>query len=273
MGKKKFDLHTHSHFSLDSETPLEDMIEAAIEVGITDYAITDHVDYDYDSEAELTNWEVDEAEYDKAITRFQEKYKDKIRIYKGIEFGVQPHLAARMDEFVNRNNFDFVIASQHTVDSTDLYETRYFDAYSDLEAVRHYYEMYHTCAKMSDAYSVLGHLDLYIRYKKTLADIDMVKYIDYIDSIFDVVIAKGKGIEINAGGFKYKLGDNNPSQEILKRYREKGGEIITLGSDAHTPNYIGLMHDENIEMLKALNFKYVCTFEKMKPIFHALKDL
>ena len=43
----------------------------------------------------------------------------------------------------------------------------------------------------------------------------------------------GKGIELNTGGFKYGLGHPNPCEDIIKRYKELGGEIITLGSDAH----------------------------------------
>jgi len=178
-----------------------------------------------------------------------------------------------MDAFLKRNNLDFVIASQHTVDSIDLYNGSYFEPYTDLEAIRHYYEMYDACARMSDAYSVLGHLDLYMRYKKSLRTIEVSQVIDQIDSIFDYIIPNGKGIEVNAGGHKYKLGDNNPSIDILKRYREKGGEIITLGSDAHTTNYVGLMHDENVKLLDALGYKYICTFENMKPIFHSIKEM
>ena len=273
MKKKKFDFHIHSHYSGDSETPLEEMIKAGIALGITDIAITDHVDYDYDPTAEIIFWEIDEKAYDHEINILKEKYKSQINILKGIEFGVQPHLGKKMDDFLMRNKPDFIIASQHTVDTIDLYNGAYFKPYTDLEAVRHYYEMYEACAKMSDGYSVLGHLDLYIRYKKSLKAFDVSQVMDQIDCIFDYIIPRGKGIEVNAGGHKYKLGDNNPSIDILKRYREKGGEIITLGSDAHTTNYVGLMHDENVKLLDALGYKYICTFEKMKPIFHSIKEM
>jgi histidinol-phosphatase (PHP family) len=266
------DFHVHSDFSSDSETPLETMVTAAIASGITDLAITDHVDYDYDLTADITSWEIDEAAYDNAIETFSTQYGASIKLYKGIEFGVQPHLTERMEAFIGRNAFDFVIASQHTVDGIDLYNGAYFNQYTDTESIRHYYEMYDKCARMTDAYSVLGHLDLYLRYKKDLTALGVHPFMDIIDAIFDHIIYQGKGIEINAGGHKYKLGDNNPSKTILKRYREKGGEIVTLGSDAHTPNYLGLMHDANIALLEEVGFKYVCTFEKMKPVFHSLKD-
>ncbi|MBS7526055.1 histidinol-phosphatase HisJ family protein [Fusibacter paucivorans] len=272
MQKKKIDFHVHSDFSSDSETPLENMVMTAVESGITDLAITDHVDYDYDLTADITSWEIDEAAYDEAIQQFKEQYRGTLNLYKGIEFGVQPHLAERMETFISRGNFDFVIASQHTVDGIDLYNGAYFNQYSALESIRHYYEMYDQCAKMTNAYSVLGHLDLYLRYKKDLKTVSVIQFMDIIDSIFDHIIYQGKGIEVNAGGHKYKLGDNNPTIDILRRYREKGGEVITLGSDAHTPNYLGLMHDENIALLDGLGFKYICSFEKMKPVFHSLNE-
>ena len=268
--KRKFDFHVHTNFSGDSETPLVDMVNAAMSIGITDLAITDHVDFDYDSTADIVFWEIDEQKYHQDIMRIKENFENKIKIYKGIEFGVQPHLGLRMNEYVTRNDFDFVIASLHTVDGIDLYNGAYFNQYTDLESIRHYYETYLECAKMSNAYAVLGHLDLYLRYKRDLSKIDVSKTMDILDEIFKHVIQNGKGIEVNAGGHKYKLGDNNPAIPILKRYRELGGEIITLGSDAHTTNYVGLMHDENLALLESLGYKYISTFEKLKPVFHKI---
>lgn len=268
--KQKIDFHVHTDFSGDAEIPLEEMVKEAIKTGITDLAITDHVDFDYDPTADIVFWEIDVKDYHEKIMRVKETYKDQIKIYKGIEFGVQPHLAERMNAFVDANAFDYVIGSLHTVDGIDLYNGAYFEPYSDLEAIRHYYEDYYKCATMTDRYSCLGHLDLFLRYKKSLASMDVNSTLDIVDEIYKHLIHNGKGIEVNAGGHKYKLGDNNPAIPLLKRYRELGGEIITLGSDAHTPNYIGLMHDENWELLKSLGFKYICTFDQMKPVFHKL---
>ena len=97
---------------------------------------------------------------------------------------------------------------------------------------------------------------------------DKVKPI--ISEILKHIISKGKGIEINTSSFRYKLDDLTPSKDILKLYKELGGTIITIGSDAHKAEHVGYKILEVREELKKLGFKQFCTFEKMKPIFHDL---
>lgn len=63
----------------------------------------------------------------------------------------------------------------------------------------------------------------------------------------------------------------HPHPEILKLYKELGGEIITIGSDAHVPKYIGYDFETYArDILTATGFHYYCTFEQMKPVFHKL---
>ena len=94
-------------------------------------------------------------------------------------------------------------------------------------------------------------------------------YPDIIDELLKTAIHKGIGIEINTAGLKHKLGFPHPHPDILKRYRELGGEIITIGSDAHTASRVGQYSFDACEILKDI-FGYVCTFEGRKPIFHKL---
>ena len=84
------------------------------------------------------------------------------------------------------------------------------------------------------------------------------------------VIKDGKGIEINTSSHRYGLADTTPSHEILKLYKELGGEIITIGSDSHKPEHLGAYIDESKELLRELGYTQYCTFDKMKPIFHKL---
>ena len=91
-----------------------------------------------------------------------------------------------------------------------------------------------------------------------------------MEEILRLVIAKGKGIEVNTSCYRYKLPDLTPSRDILRLYRKLGGEIITIGSDAHTIPWIGWETKGTQEELKKLGFESVYTFEKMKPIRHSL---
>ena len=96
------------------------------------------------------------------------------------------------------------------------------------------------------------------------------KYKDVIDEILRQLIAHGKGIELNMAGFKYGLGHPNPTEEILHRYRELGGEIITIGADAHTPDKIGYAFDKAADVLRECGFSYYAVFKNRRPVFHKL---
>ena len=118
-------------------------------------------------------------------------------------------------------------------------------------------------------YSVLGHMDLITRYDKAgVYPFEKLKPI--LTKILKIVIADEKGIEINTSSHRYGLKDLTPSRDILKLYKELGGKIITIGSDSHKPEHLGAFVDETKEELKLLGFEYICTFDKMKPVYHKL---
>ena len=91
-------------------------------------------------------------------------------------------------------------------------------------------------------------------------------YADYIDPILRYLIENGKCLEINTGGLKYGLGETNPSTDVLRRYRELGGELITVGSDAHVPEYLSYEFDRVSKILTELGFRYYTIFEQRKPV-------
>ena len=106
----------------------------------------------------------------------------------------------------------------------------------------------------------MGHLDLIKRYDTTILEDKL--FIDYIEAILKKVIENGKGIELNTSSFRYNLPDLMPSTNILKLYKELGGEIITVGSDAHDSIRVGENISYTYDILKSLDFKYVFTFNK-----------
>ena len=118
-------------------------------------------------------------------------------------------------------------------------------------------------------YSVLGHMDLIKRYDEAgiypFGEVEPM-----IREILKVVIADGKGIELNTSFHRYGLAEPMPSMDIFRLYRELGGEIVTIGSDSHKPEHLGAYIGEGKEILKEAGFARFCTFENMKPVFHEL---
>ena len=93
-----------------------------------------------------------------------------------------------------------------------------------------------------------------------------------MDEILKTLVSMGKGIELNTAGLKYGLGWAHPHPEVLKRYRELGGEIITVGADAHAPEHVGFAFEKVPQILKDAGFIYYTVFRKRKPEFIKIED-
>lgn len=263
-----FDFHMHSDFSEDCSTPMEATIESAIEKGFSKICFTEHLDYDY-PDPDFT-FDLDTESYDTKIRQMQEKYGDRITIKKGIEIGMQPHLFARYERLLSKNKFDFIICSLHAADRKDLHNGDFFKGRTASEAYRFYYEELLYCVRHFETYSILGHLDLVKRYQALDTD---ESFHDIIGEIFKTIIPKGKGIEVNTSGFAYGLGSAMPSRDILELYYDLGGEIITIGSDAHQAEHVGHRFDQVLAMLQDIGFRYITTFSDLKPSFHEIEKI
>ena len=273
------DYHVHTEFSDDSRYPMEDVIRDAVKMGMDEICITDHVDYgvkvDWDCGQEIQYRKgdplanVDYPRYMEKIRALKEEYQGKITIRTGMEFGVQMHTIPEFEALFARYPFDFIILSIHQVEDKEFWTQDFQRGRTQKEYNERYYQEILDVVKAYKNYSVLGHLDLIKRYDEAgIYPFENVK--PMIEEILKIVIADGKGIELNTSFHRYSLSDSMPSREILKLYRELGGEIITIGSDSHKPEHLGAYIDEGHEILKSLGYKQFCTFENMKPIFHDL---
>lgn len=260
------DYHLHSSFSGDSEAAPEDMIQKAVSLGMKQMCFTDHYDMDYPDEPELFLFDVDA--YFAKMSELKEQYKDRIKICTGIELGLQPHLQNRCRKFVCDYPFDFVIGSSHVVNHMDPYYPQYFEGRSESECYQEYFQSILDNLNVFDDFDVYGHIDYIVRYgpDKNL-HYSYERYRNVLDAILHTCIQKGIGLEINTGGIAYGLGTTNPHPDILKRYRELGGEIITIGSDAHTPERLGYEFGQAGTILRDCGFRYYTVFENRKPVY------
>lgn len=186
----------------------------------------------------------------------------------GLEFGMQPHLAGRFHEIAHRWQPDFLIASQHLVNSLDPY---FPDSWKDTDPddmiASYYREMLSNLKSMQD-WDTLAHIDYIIRYIPDRGDRaydSMIRHREVIDEILRHVISCGKCLEVNTAGYKYGLAQPNPAPAILQRYRELGGKNITIGSDAHEPEQIAFAFDQALDLLRSVGFDSCCVFKRRKP--------
>lgn len=259
------DVHMHCGFSNDSETRPEDMVESAIAKGLSVICFTDHYDKDNLDWGDEAIFDVES--YFQKMIELQEEYRDQIDIRIGAEIGMQPYLAEYYQDFMAQHPFDFVIGSVHSVLEHDV-ALDFFQKHSDPEGYKIYFEEMLQDVQKIKSYDVLGHLDYIVRYSNQGSKrFDLNDYMDIIEEILKQVIAHGKGIEMNMSGLKYGLGAPHPQPEIIKRYRELGGEIITVGADGHIPEHIAYDYHLADDILKSCGFKYYTEFKGRKPLF------
>lgn len=260
-----YDFHLHSDLSFDSkETPIE-ILKTAENMGFKEICFTDH--YDFNSEK---NGHHDIFTIKDYIEKYGELKSEKLKLRMGVEFGLTTWNQNELKCWLEQYDFDYVLGSVHYAGGNDPYYKQYWHGISFKEAVDKYMNQVLACVKSHDDYDVLGHLTYVCKseHNPTHANIPYDDIKEITDQILKILIDKGKGIEINTSGVD-RIGDFLPSIEYLKRYRELGGEIITIGSDAHDITRVGQYMFDAINMIKEV-FPYVCTFEKRRPIFHKI---
>lgn len=261
------DYHVHSNVSPDCSTPLGSQIEAALAAGIREIALTDHVEiypgfhevsFDYDS-------------YMRTIERCREKYAGRITIRAGVEVDFSSLAASKVERFVTSHEFDFVLGSVHYLKGLHLYveALRQFAApgrRDEFEAVaREYFREVRDAAR-SGFFSCLAHLDLLKRYAiPALGSFDVTRYMDQIDEILEAAIGTKTAIEVNTSGLRQAPGEPMPWRPVLERYRAMGGELITVGSDAHRPEHVGFGVLKTYRALEEMGFAGVTTYMQGQP--------
>ena len=269
----KADCHMHSNHSADSKATMESMIEAAINTGLETICFTEHQDFDYPDppDGEDGPFELNADSYLYELLSMREKYKDKLRIEFGVELGLQTKSVKKNLIFGREHEYDFIIGSIHLVDGMDPYYPQTFEGKSDDEVYRQYFEEMLENIKKFQNFDVLGHLDYVLRYGPGgKREYKYSEYGEIIDEIFRILIENEKGIEINTGGIKKGMKEFHPCMEALKRYRELGGEIVTVGSDAHRPERVAEYFDRVPDVLKEAGFKYYCIYENRLPEYHKI---
>ncbi len=266
-----YDYHTHSAFSDDCSTPMTEMIEAACKLGFKEIAVTDHYDPDYpDTDFPFT---LDFPSYHKALNDSKEAYKNRIKVLKGLEIGIQHgDVLEKCKAQAKAFDYDFIIGSFHCADGYELYGNRFFQNRSVEDAYTSFYSYMRDCLLNYREYDVIGHFNIIDRYSSRIAASSI--YLDLVEDILKIIIADGKGLEINTSSFRYGLGERTtPSNKILHLFRELGGEIITIGSDAHRPKDVGARFDFAVEMIKSVGLKYLATFDQRKLNFVKLDSI
>ena len=266
------DSHMHSIVSRDSESPRADMARGAVEHGVSEICFTDHFDIlDIDGSYN-PNYDWTPARQQQKLA--QDAFGDKVKIRYGIEIGNVPTDFEAGERVQQEPGLDQVICSVHNLSIAagrlDFYDFVYKDAAT---CYVHLDDYFHTMLQSVQwgKFDTFGHIPYPMRYMRDRdgQNVSLDRYQDQIREILKIIIEKGKGIEVNTKNWSERIRQDYFA--LMSTYKELGGEIVTVGSDAHSPEYVGTHILEVYEMLREIGFRYVTTFEARKPHFISLE--
>lgn len=255
-----FDFHVHSKVSFDGKNTALEMALAARDKGLKEICFTDHIDYtpEMDMVFDLEDYN---ATYDGLEV-------PGLKILLGMEYGITPFNVDVFRQDLQRRHFDFIIGSVHLVDGMDVYLEPYWVGKTPEQVVPRYLEeVYQSVAAHTD-YDVLGHMTFISKARGNPSHklVEYAAHREIIDEILRELVRHDKGLEVNTSGID-RCGGPLPTLDMVKRFRELGGKIVTVGSDAHDTVRIGQYISGMEEAVKEI-FGYVCTFENRVPVFH-----
>jgi histidinol-phosphatase (PHP family) len=261
------DMHCHTNASHDAVSDPLELCEEALKNGIGIFAVTDH--FDGVAADRLVPYEI-ATHSKKNFEKARNRYGDRLQILFGMEYGEAfwvPDQQKKVDEAFD---FDVKLGSVHAVRhelTRGPFAWLDFSGYTE-EQIRSYYRQYldDMLENLNSVdFDVLTHLDNPKKYLSAKFGFPL-PYSDFseqIDKILDHVIAHGIALEINTATVDL-MDEFMPSHDILKRWREKGGYIVTIGADSHSPERVGKHLDRAIATLKELGLRNIFYYKNRR---------
>jgi histidinol-phosphatase (PHP family) len=262
------DLHVHSTCSADGISTTAAYARRAAALGLCEVGFCEHVDFD------ARDWDcgyLDRIAYDQAIASAR-KLAPQVALRQGVELSYQAHTEDEIRAWLTSGSWDCVVLSVHLVDYDDGWAIisepgtagAYFAAHTERQAYVPYFEELLRAAR-SGLGDLLGHFDLVKRYGvEQFGPFAPAEFEDEIRAVLRAMIDGGMGLEVNTSGLRQSPGEPYPALTLLHWYRELGGEILTVGSDAHHIDHLGAGVGEALAMARQAGFRAIATFEQRR---------
>ena len=257
----------HSEYSFDCSVPVLDRCRQAVELGLAEICITDHCDF-VPVDKGVDYYRPDA--YFADVERARAEYDGRVKLRAGVEIGEWHRYSERAQALVHAYPYDFIIGSLHFIGeemSGLVLEPPYFEGKSELDA----YETYFTellAMVRHGGFDVIGHIDVPKRAGFTVyGDYRCADFEEPIRAVLKAAIEAGIGIEVNTGTARSPVGIPSPDVDVLRWYKELGGEILTIGSDAHRADQMTHGFEVVPAMLEKAGFDAVTCFEGRKPFW------
>lgn len=271
------DIHNHCNLSSDSAATPEDMAKAAFDLGVSHFALTDHIELDEFHDGEWDYWAAIEKTRP-AFEKLKAEYDGKMHIYYGAEIGQPMYNLHTAEEILAAHDYDFVLGSVHR---TCHYEHMGKIPDNEFDRKRVMIEYWEDMLNLVEwgKFCSLAHITFLLRFTNVDTPTGLVvekteraqaaydTYKTIIDKILEIIVKKDIALEVNSSGYRRGLGGPMASAPFIKRYKELGGKLITVGSDAHQTSDVAKDIDKCYALLRELGFNEICVFKKKEPKF------
>jgi histidinol-phosphatase (PHP family) len=267
-----FDYHVHSTYSADCAVPIEASCRAAIAAGVTEIAFTDHLDHE-PADPGYGYYRPDD--YLRELDENRDRFAEELTVLRGVEVDFNERIADQVDRFLAAygQEYDFVIGSVHYGHEGAIIFPEYFAGRSLDDVFLPYLDQVQLAVE-SGWFDVIGHLDLPKRYApRTHRDYDPLRYRERLLPIFDAMIARGVGFEINTSGLRQTPKTSMPGPAIVRWFAERGGDWVTIGSDSHAAQTIGTGIGKTLDMLDMAGIDSVASFRQRAPTLLPIGEL
>ncbi len=266
-----YDSHTHSDNSPDGRESVTYMCERGVATGLRGIAFTDHCEVD---NYEGGRYHISIRQSNFECLKAKSVFRGSLIVSSGIELGqplTNPNIA---DRLLSDYDFDFVLASVHNASSGADYYYIDYSEFGDADVrllLQGYFEDVLAVARWN-RFDSLAHLTYPLRYLHANGiSVDLTEYSDIIDEILKTLAHNAKALEINTSGFRQGLGTTLPPQFCVKRFRELGGEYITIGSDGHRSDDVGMNIQDGMQLAVDAGFKQFALYLSRTPMLIDLK--
>ncbi|MBQ7653868.1 MAG: histidinol-phosphatase HisJ family protein [Clostridia bacterium] len=263
--KNLLDMHIHTANSFDGHHSAMRMCEAAVKKGIRSVTFTDHCETDIfrqgNFQTAMTHSIVEAAKAKSAFT-------GTLLVNIGIELGQPCYDVETAEKIISGYEYDQIIGSVHNLrGEKDFYFIEDYKKINIEDTLNEYFDEILTMINWGN-FDVLAHLDYPLRYAvgEQKVDVDMAKFSKKTDEILSLLVEKEISLEINTSGLRQAIGRTLPGVEILKRFRELGGSMITVGSDAHLEDHVGAGVEEAMTLAKECGFSCITLYQQRMPV-------
>jgi histidinol-phosphatase (PHP family) len=255
------DYHIHTNFSYDCDASLVSMCRAAINASIPEIGISEHFDL-HPKDPSTGFFRIDE--WWEELLRCRDELNGVLTIRAGIELS-EPHLYPKAVSALLQNYpWDYALGALHWIGDELIFEEEYFNRTKEVAYTDYLNELQRMV--QSGMFDILAHMDIVKRYGvEVYGDFDPKNYEGQIRSILQTMVFRNLGLELNTVTLRRSIQETSPSKLILRWYHEEGGQWITLGSDAHTPDTVGVGIEKAISIIQSLGFKNLASFKRRKP--------